>query len=122
VRPQRTRLALDAFNQMVFDVGHKLENRPGTRELGQDLLRNARQGLRQLLREAQRQRTPDSTLVWAHLGMGDVERVLGNRQAAHKEYEEAHELARRLAEADRQNAKAQRDLSVSLNKLGDVTR
>jgi Flp pilus assembly protein TadD len=54
--------------------------------------------------------------------MGDVELLLGNTQTAGKQYEEAHELARRLAEADPQNAQAQRDLSVSLNKLGDVTR
>jgi hypothetical protein len=119
---QRTRLALDAFNLMVFDVQHKLENRPGTRELRQDLLRNARQGLRQLLREAQRQGNPDSTLVWAHFAMGDVELLLGNTQTARKQYEEAHELARRLAEADPQNAQAQRALSVSFTKLGEVRR
>jgi hypothetical protein len=119
---QRTRLALKAFRLMVFDVQHKLENRPGTLELRQDLLRNARQGLRLLLREADRQGDPDCTLVWAHFGMGDVELLLGNTQTAGKQYEEAHELARRLLEADPQNAQAQRDLSVSLNKLGDVTR
>jgi hypothetical protein len=107
---------------MVFDVQHKLKNRPGTLELRQDLLRNARQGLRQLLREAERQGDPDSTLVWAHFGMGDVELLLGNTQTAHKQYQEAHELARRLAEADPKNAQAQRDLSVSFNKLSDVTR
>jgi hypothetical protein len=119
---QRTRLALDAFNLMVFDVQHKLGNRPGTLELRQDLLRNARQGLRKLLREAERQGAPDSILVLAHFGMGDVELLLGNTQTAGKQYEEAHELARRLAEADPQNAQAQRDLSISVNKLGDVTR
>jgi hypothetical protein len=117
---QRTRLALDAFNLMVFDVQHKLKNRPDTLELRQDLLRNARRGLRQLLREAQRQENPDSTAVWALFGMGDVELLLGNTQTARKQYEEAHELARRLAEADRKNAQAQRDLSVSFNKLGEV--
>src|SRR5258708_11055325 len=33
----------------------------------------------------------------------------------------SHDLARRLAQADPRDARAQRDLSVSYNKLGDVT-
>jgi tetratricopeptide (TPR) repeat protein len=115
-------LALDAFNQMVFGIQYKLESRPGTQELRKDLLTNARTGLRKLLQEAERQGSPDSTLVWAHLGMGDVELLLGNTPAAAREFQAGHELATRLAEADPNNAQAQRDLSASLRKLGEVSR
>jgi tetratricopeptide (TPR) repeat protein len=117
---QRYHLALDAFNQMVFGIQTRLENRPGTHQLRKELLENARQGLRALLREAEKQGNPDRTLLWSHLRMGDVELVLGNTQAAQKQYESAHELAQRLAQTDLNNAEGQRDLSVSFERLGDV--
>jgi tetratricopeptide (TPR) repeat protein len=118
---QRYHLALDAFHQMVGSIQNKLETRAATQDLRKDLLENARRGLRTLLREAERQDQPDSTLVVSHLRMGDVELILGNTRTARKEYETGHQLARRLAEADPNNAEAQRDLSISFDKLGNVT-
>jgi serine/threonine protein kinase len=50
---KRFQLALDAFNDMVFGIQNKLENRPGTHELRKDLLENARKGLRMLVQEAE---------------------------------------------------------------------
>jgi tetratricopeptide (TPR) repeat protein len=118
---RRYQLALDAFNDMVRGIQNKLETRPGTLELRKELLGKAREGLRKLIAEAERQGDPDSTLVWAHLRMGDVELLAGNTKAAQAEYESGHELAKRLALDDPKSALAQRDLSVSYNKLGDVT-
>jgi tetratricopeptide (TPR) repeat protein len=117
---QRYQLALDTFNQMVFAIQKKLETRSGTQDLRKDLLENARRGLRTLLREAERQGNPDSTLVWSHLRMGDVELILGHTQAARQEYETGHGLAQSLAQAGPRNAQAQRDLNASFNKLGNV--
>jgi serine/threonine protein kinase len=118
---RRYHLALDAFNRMVFGIQTRLETRPGTQELRKELLENARQGLRALLREAEGQGDPDSTLVWSHLRTGDVELVLGNTQAARQHYEAGHELAGELAQADANKALAQRDLSACFERLGNVT-
>jgi tetratricopeptide (TPR) repeat protein len=71
--------------------------------------------------QAEKQGSPDQTLVWSHLRMGDVELALGNTLAAKKEYEIGHELAQRQAEADPKNAEAQRDLRASYGRLGDAT-
>ncbi len=118
---QRFQLALDAFNQMVFGIQNKLENHPGTQDLRKDILENARNGLKKLLKETEKQGNPDQTLVWTYFRMGDVEQVLGHTLAAQEEYQTGHDLALKLAEADPSNARAQRDLSVSYNKLGDMT-
>src|SRR5262249_54056032 len=70
---RRYQLALDAFGDMVHGIQKKLETSPGTLALRKDLLEKARAGLRKLIDEAERHGEPDSTLVWAHLRMGDVE-------------------------------------------------
>ena len=44
----------------------------------------------------------------------------GDRAGALAAYEESLAIRRKLAEADPGNAEAQRDLSVSLDKIGDV--
>jgi tetratricopeptide (TPR) repeat protein len=118
---QRFQLALDALNDMVFGIQHKLQNRPGTLVLRKDLLENARRGLEKLLQEAEKQGNPDQTLVWSYFRMGDVEQILGNTFAANKEYTSGYELASKLAAADPGNHAAQRDLSASCSRLGDVT-
>jgi serine/threonine protein kinase/tetratricopeptide (TPR) repeat protein len=117
---ERTRLLSDAYGDFVFGIQTKLENNPGTQELRKQLLETARAGLKKVLDDARRQGTPDSTLVWSHFRMGDVELALGNTPAAEKEYQAGYELAQRLADADPKSAQAQRDLSVSFTKLGDV--
>jgi tetratricopeptide (TPR) repeat protein/tRNA A-37 threonylcarbamoyl transferase component Bud32 len=117
---ERTRLALDAYNQMVFEVQNKLENRPGTQELRRELLELARGGLATVLAEARKNWSTDQTLVWCHLKMGDVELGLGNLAAAHEEYRTAHELAQRWASADPTDMHSERDLCVCHEKLGRV--
>ena len=117
---ERTKLALDAFNQMVFGIQNKLKNRPGTQDLRKELLEQARIGLAKILDEARKQGTPDNTLVWSHFGMGDLERQLGNTLAAQREYRAGYELAKRLADSDPTNVGAQRDLGVSFDSLGDI--
>ncbi|MGE3407267.1 MAG: tetratricopeptide repeat protein, partial [Pirellulales bacterium] len=116
----RYMLALDAFDEMVFGIQEKLNTRPGTLALRQDLLSNARNGLQKLMQEAEKQGAPDHTLVWSHLRMGDVELALGNTNGAHQEFLAGHLLAQKLAAVDPRNAQAQRDLSVSFEKLGNV--
>jgi tetratricopeptide (TPR) repeat protein len=117
---QRTKIAQDAYGDFVFGIQDQLENRPETLDLRRTLLGIARKGLAKILEDARKQGTPDSTLVWSNLRMGDVERQLGNTLAAQKEYQTGHEMAQRLADADPKNAEAQTDLFISYFKLGST--
>ncbi len=119
---RRFQLALDALNDMVFGIQTKLETRPGTQDLRKDLLENARKGLEKLLQEAEKQGTPDQTLVWSYFRMGDVEQVMGNTLAAKNEYANGYELARKLADADPRNSQAQSDLGVGYISLGNIAQ
>jgi serine/threonine protein kinase len=116
----RFRLALGAYQEMVFDVQNELKDRPGTSGLLKRLLADARRGLQELSKEAEGEASADSTLVWTYFQRGDVELRLGDVEAARAEYQAGHRLAKRLADADRGSLQALRDLSVSHNKLGDV--
>jgi tetratricopeptide (TPR) repeat protein len=62
----------------------------------------------------------DWALYWAHVGLGDVWLARGSLMAATGEYEQGRSIAGRLAKADPGNAEWQRNLSVSLIKIGDV--
>jgi tetratricopeptide (TPR) repeat protein len=117
---KQTRHALDINNDMVFAVQSKLETQPGTQRLRKELLEKARDGLAKIMDEARKQGSPDSTLVWSHFRMGDVERTLGNTAAAEKEYRAGHALAVRLAAADPADPVAQRNVCVSLQRLGEA--
>lgn len=118
---ERTKLALDAFNQMVFGIQDKLKNRSGTLELRKDLLENARTGLKKILDEARKQGTPDSTLIWAYLKIGDVETSLGNTEEAKKEYSSGFQIAKQLSDADPSDEEARRNLGDCCERLGKVT-
>src|SRR5262249_6469138 len=50
--------------------------------------------------------------------MGDVQRWLGQTEAALDSYRRSLEIAQRVADADKGNAQAQRDLAVSITKAG----
>ena len=113
-------VALEGFNQMVFEIQGKLSRRAGTLDLQKQILTVARAGLEQLVGEAEKHGTPDRTLIWTLFQMGDVELVLGNTGGAIREYRAAGKVAQRLADADPNDAQAQRDLSISFNKLGNV--
>lgn len=118
---QRYQLALDAFNTLVFGIQNKLASRPATEELRRMLLENARSGLGKLVDSADSQhQEADSTLVWAHLQMGDVYSILGATADARSEYEKGHALAQKIAASDPATSRPQRDLMVSYNRLGDI--
>jgi serine/threonine protein kinase/Flp pilus assembly protein TadD/predicted negative regulator of RcsB-dependent stress response len=117
----RTKLAMDAYGDFVFGIQNQLVNRPGTQDLRRSLLENARKGLAKILDDARKQGSPDSTLVWSHIRMGDVELELGNTLAAKSEYEQAHETAKRYVLANPGDNRPHRAIGFSFARLGDVT-
>ncbi len=58
---------------------------------------------------------------WSHFLLGDVEAKLGNRDAALNHYERGQTPVQALLDKDQQNTTWKRDLSVSYNKIGDIS-
>lgn len=59
-------------------------------------------------------------LFWARIGLGDIALARGNKDGALALYREAEGVMQHLAESDAGNMDRQRDLSVSLGKIGEV--
>ncbi len=115
-------LALQTIQTLVFEVQSKLENRPGTRDLREALLKEARQRLDKLAAETAATPGSEHTAVWAHFTLGDVYLQVDLRPTlALVEYQKGYEVAKKQAAADPKDAQAQRDLSISYDRLGDVS-
>jgi serine/threonine protein kinase len=65
-------------------------------------------------------KSADGKLFWKIVQMADATIERGNVELAHRWFRKAQSIAQ-SAMTDPKNAQAQRDLSVSFNKLGDVT-
>lgn len=114
--------ALDAVKAQVFDIDNELRNRSGTRDLREKLQKSATDRLKKLVERASQRAAVDHTAFWAHVNLGDVYLYVDLRPSlARVEYEKAEAIARQLAAADPSDAQAQRDLSISYERLGDVT-
>ncbi|HEV2970943.1 MAG TPA: tetratricopeptide repeat protein [Pirellulales bacterium] len=121
----QSQLAMKTLNSVVFDIQSKLEGVPGAQEVRRSLLNTAIEGLKQVARTLETIKTADYATIWSHFYLGDTFLYLGSStgsatEEAHKQFDAAQELALKLARADPTNAQAQRDLSISYNKLGNV--
>jgi serine/threonine protein kinase/predicted negative regulator of RcsB-dependent stress response len=123
---QQSELALKTLKLVVFDIMTKLEGVPGAQDVRRSLLSTAIDGLKQVARSLDTAATSDHALVWSHLQLGDTFLLMrgsksgGGTEEARQQYQSAHEIAFKLAHNDPHSADAQRDLSASYNKLGDV--
>jgi tetratricopeptide (TPR) repeat protein len=118
---QQRRLALKTVRRVVDQIHERLKDQPNQQELRKELLNEALAGLKEVARAADTTEADHAT-IWALLELGDIfqQIEIGGLAEARKQYEQAHQLARRLAEADPRSPQAQRDLSVSLERLGDA--
>ncbi len=119
---QQRQLSLQTVRRVVYDIHAQLKDRPVHKELRKLLLARALDGLKAVARAADTAAQVDQETIWVHCELGDIflEIEAGGTTEAKKQYDIAHDLARRIAEADPSSARAQRDLSISYNKLGDV--
>jgi serine/threonine-protein kinase len=120
---QQRQLALKTVRRVVDRIHARLKDLPNQQDLRKDLLAEALAGLKEVARAADTLEADQDT-IGALLELGDVfaKIEIGGLEEARKQYETAHALARKLAEADPRSAQVQRDLSVSLERLGDVQR
>ncbi len=119
IAKNRYQIAMSAFNDMIFAIQNKLETKPDTLELRKALLAGARNGLRKLLDDSETHSEPEQKLVWAHMQMGVIDELFGENDQARKEFENGHELAKRLAKSNPERSDVQHDLSAALSHLGD---
>jgi serine/threonine protein kinase/tetratricopeptide (TPR) repeat protein len=115
-------LALKTVRDVVGDIRARLQGQPAQQELRKALLSRAEAGLKEVAREADTAMAIDHETIWVHFELGDIflELEQGGSAEARKRYEKAHDLARQVWEANPDSVEAQRDLSVSHEKLGDV--
>ena len=128
---EQSQLALKSLESVIFDIQRKLKNVPGAGDLQRSLLQTAVARLQEVSdRFASRSAIDRNTYV-ALIDLGDVFLRIGSGTpggadadgpltAARKVYQQALEIAQKLAAADPSDAQAQRDLSVSYDNLGDV--
>jgi tetratricopeptide (TPR) repeat protein len=119
---EQRQLALRTVRDVVGDIQARLKDRPAQRELREALLGRALAGLTEVARAADTAAAIDHATVWVHFELGDVflEAQEGGSAEAKTQYEKAHDLAGQIARDNPESAEAQRDLSVSHNKLGDL--
>jgi tetratricopeptide (TPR) repeat protein/energy-coupling factor transporter ATP-binding protein EcfA2 len=118
---EQRRLALTTLRRVVDKIHARLKGQPNQQELRKELLAEALAGLKEVARAVDTSQADHAT-IWALIELGDIFREIefGGLPEARKQYDQAHALARRLAETDPRSAPAQRDLAASLDRLGDV--
>jgi tetratricopeptide (TPR) repeat protein/tRNA A-37 threonylcarbamoyl transferase component Bud32 len=132
----RYKLALRTLNRVVFDIQRKLVNVPGAQGVRRDMLEAAVKDLEKLAADvAGNSRSQVDLLVYlgdrqtasALIDLGDLFMQFGDEKGqngtekARESYQRAFEITKRLADSKPGDSLAARDLSISLEKLGDVT-
>ncbi len=119
---QRVMRAVSVARHIVERVMTRLEKLPGTAELRKELLADAMLELDLLRAESTAGENPELLLLRAegHRRRGDVAMTHDNLATAYREYETARLLGEALMRQQPESAQAQRDLSISLIKLGNV--
>ena len=142
----QSQLALKSLERVILDIQRKLENVPGAGDLRRSLLQTALADLRKVSDQFASRSAIDRNTCVALIDLGGVFLRIGSDanspssrlrgegrgegqsdadgllSAARKVYQQAFEIAQKLAAADPSDARAQRDLSVSYERLGDVQR
>ncbi len=147
---EQSQLALSTLNAVIFDIQHSLENVPGGATVRNRLLTSVLPQLDKVSTQFAKKSAIDrntmfalSELAGTILQLGDVGHIsnvpglpnsavatdghLENVPDAHSAvltaerlYLRAHEIGKQLAAAASNDTEAQRDLSVSFERLGDV--
>jgi serine/threonine protein kinase/class 3 adenylate cyclase/Flp pilus assembly protein TadD len=146
VAREQSQLALKSLQSIIFDIARKLEDVPGAGELRRSLLQTAIARLQEVSDQfASRAAIDRNTSVALH-DLGDVFLRVGAATtarsdagrgvggegsvppagegplaAARRLYERAFQIDQQLAAEDPTDVQAQRDLSVSYERLGDVS-
>ncbi|MDX1969194.1 MAG: tetratricopeptide repeat protein, partial [Planctomycetaceae bacterium] len=120
---QQRNVALDTLHQLVFDVQDQLEERPALHDLRRQILNTALAGLDRISQAlGAGDSRSDRLTAAAQLKTAEVYLSLGQVARSLELLRSANDTLVHLSRAAPQDVQAQRDLSISYNKLGDVTR
>ncbi len=118
---EQRKLALETMEDVVNVLDERLKSVPALKEFRKELLERAKKGLQQVSREGDTIGRIDHGTIWVHLKLGDISLEMdGDTRWAWAQYELAHRLAKKRADAEPTDTQAQRDLSVAHEKQGNV--
>jgi tetratricopeptide (TPR) repeat protein len=122
VARQRLRQAVSVADRVVFEIDRQLAGVPGTAEIRKTVLGGAMGMLDELRKEADAGSDLGllRTRMAGHLQRGSLALTHDNLTLARAEYQSGLVLAEDLLRRQPTDAQAQRDLSVSLEKMGEV--
>jgi tetratricopeptide (TPR) repeat protein len=118
---EQSALALETLNTIVDSIQGELAAIPDARPVRKKLLTHALQGLERVAGAVATARQASRSQMLTHWDLGEMFTLLGSPSAT-EQFRAAHEIALRLAGGDPANAAAQRDLSLSHEKLGNLYR
>jgi serine/threonine protein kinase/tetratricopeptide (TPR) repeat protein len=120
---EQRQLALQTMRRVLDNIDKGLKDRPGLQDLRKELLREALDGLQKVARAADTAPALDHATVEVHAALGDLFLQFdGGVQSAREQYQKAHEVALRRAADGPNDPEAQRDLSLTHSKMGEVYR
>ena len=104
---EQRNLALQALNQLVYDVQEKLAQTPATRSLRQEVLKTAIRGLEDLGRNTAGA-PPDLSQAVAYQKLGDIFRIIGRSVTARQHYNQSQRLAEERSQRNRRASSKRR--------------
>ena len=133
VAREQSQLALKSLEFVIGEIQRKLRNVPGAGDLQRSLLKTALARLQDVSDQFASRDAIDRNTAVALTDLGDTFLRIGTGTpsgadadgpltAARKVYQQAFDIAQKLAAADPSSAQALRDLSIAYNKLGNVQR
>jgi serine/threonine-protein kinase len=118
---EQRKLALETMRAVRAKIDGHLKGKPDLQNLRKELLEQAKDGLEKVTRAADTAGQIDHEIVSVHIELGDILLIIdGTTREAKAQFELAHQLAQKLVAADPGNATAQRDLSDSCDRIGEV--
>src|SRR5262249_21277599 len=100
VASDQSKLAIDTLYRVVTQVQNRLKGRPGLRELREDLLKDALEGLGRVAKSTETSPLVLRTRAGAFQRMGDIALELGRTEEALERYLQGREIIDSLARVD----------------------
>lgn len=115
--------AMDAYNQIAFQIQDQLRHQPATQPLRRVLLDSAYQGLIRLEQSADVPGAqPQRSLAAIQLNRAEMAEMMGNLTDAADAYERARQAFAALAAQSPRDPQALFDLAAAHNRLGAISR
>ena len=114
-------LSLNTIRGVLDDLHELLKDKPALQDVRKKLLQTAEEGLKKVARNGDTAGAIDHESIVIHLELGDIFlNFEGATADARDQYQLAQTLAQTMITTDPANKRAQQDLALCLEKLGDL--